>query len=317
MPETQFTRFPILIGPTAGGKSALAVEIALALGGPLHAEIVTADAYQIYRGLDIGTAKPTPDERRGITHHLIDIVDPGERFTVHDWLYAAEAAIADIRARGKTPIVVGGTHLYIKSFLDGMFEGPGASEEIRAELCLLPQAALRSELERVDPAAAAKLHPNDLRRTIRALEVFRLTGTPISEHQRQWDREDHARQDCILIGLDWPAELLNPRINARVKDMIARGLVQEARGLWERGVLAANQAAEALGYKQLLAHFEGRCSLDDAIEEIKIETRRFAKNQRTWLKRLRTTPASVWIDAASAPFDSWTAIVMHALRGSP
>lgn len=307
-------RFPIIVGPTAGGKSALAVEVAYALGGPSHAEIVTADAYQIYRGLDIGTAKPTAEERRGVPHHLIDIVDPGERFTVHDWLRAAEAAIADIRSRGRLPIVVGGTHLYIKSFLDGMFEGPGASEEIRAELRVLSPTQLRDELERVDPAAAAKLHPNDLRRTIRALEVFRLTGMPISEHQRQWDREDHTRQACVLVGLDWPAELLNPRINARVKEMISRGLVPEARGLWERGALEGNQAAEALGYKQLITHFKGRCSLEDAVEEIKIETRRFAKNQRTWLKRLRTTAGSVWIDAAAEPARGWAETVTKLVR---
>lgn len=303
----------MIVGPTAGGKSALAVEVALALGGADRAEIVTADAYQIYRGLDIGTAKPMVEERRGIPHHLIDIVDPGERFTVHDWLRSAEEAIADVRSRGKTPIVVGGTHLYIKSFLDGMFEGPGGNEEIRAELRLLSPTALRTELERVDPAAAVKLHPNDLRRTIRALEVFRLTGLPISEHQRQWDREDHTREDCVLVGLDWPAEMLNPRINSRVKDMISRGLVEEARGLWARGALRTNQAGEALGYKQLIAHFEGRCCLDDAIEEIKIETRRFAKNQRTWLKRLRTTPGSVWIDAASMPAAGWVDLVLQAI----
>ncbi len=311
---TSGSRFPILIGPTAGGKSALAVEVACALGGPSHAEIVTADAYQVYRGLDIGTAKPTAEERRGLTHHLIDIVDPGERFTVHDWLRAAEKTIDDIRSRGKTPIVVGGTHLYIKSFLDGMFEGPGASEEIRNELRKLSARDLRSELERVDPAAATKLHPNDLRRTVRALEVFRLTGTPISEHQRQWDREDHTRKDGVLVGLDWPAELLNPRINARVKDMISRGLVEEARGLWERGALEGNQAAEALGYKQLISYFKGRCPLEDAIEEIKIETRRFAKNQRTWLKRLRTTAGSLWIDAGVEPPRGWAEIVHRWVR---
>jgi len=311
---TNGPRFPILVGPTAGGKSTLAVEVAFALGGPSHAEIVTADAYQIYRGLDIGTAKPTAEEQRGISHHLIDIVDPGERFTVHDWLRAAERAIDDIRSRGRMPIVVGGTHLYIKSFLDGMFEGPGASEEIRAELRVLSPSELRSELERVDPAAATKLHPNDLRRTIRALEVFRLTGTPISAHQHQWDREDRARKDCVLVGLDWPAEMLNPRINARVKDMISRGLVEEARGLWQRGALEGNQTAEALGYKQLIGHFRRRCSLEDAIEEIKVETRRFAKNQRTWLKRLRTTAGSVWIDAATQPARGWAEIVTKWVR---
>ena len=274
------------------------MEVGLAMtekGG--RAEIVTADAFQVYKGMDIGTAKPTPEDRRGIAHHLIDLVEPTDSFTVHDWLRHAERTIADIRARGSLPIVVGGTHLYIKAFLDGMFEGPPVDAALRERLRAQPLAELRAELERADPAAAQRIHPADARRTARALEVFHQTGTPISDLQQQWDRENHSREDCVLIGLDWPAELINPRINARVKEMLDRGLVEEARGLHSSGRLGP-QAREALGYKQLIAHFEGRCSLDEAIEKIKVETRRFGKNQRTWLKRLRPTPGSVWIDAA-------------------
>lgn len=308
------TPFPVIVGPTAGGKSALSIALAhrlIASGRP--AEILSADAYQVYRHMDIGTAKPTIAEREGIPHHLIDIVEPTERFTLSDWLQRAEQQIKDCRDRGVTPIVVGGTHLYIKSLLEGLFEGPGADESLRESLRVLDPAARRAELERVDPQAASRIHPNDERRTIRALEVFRLTGTPISAHQQQWDHaaptHPRSRQDALLIGLDWPTELINPRINARVKEMISRGLLEEVRALHTGGPsgtsLLGPTAREALGYKQLVEHLDAprgtRPSLEDTIESIKIETRRFAKNQRTWLRRLRTTPRSLWIDAAAAP----------------
>lgn len=321
-------RFPVIIGPTAGGKTALAVEVALQgssstppSGGTLghvgiaSGEVITADAFQVYRGLDIGTAKPTLAERCGVPHHLIDIRDPGEKFTVADWLSEAEKSIADVTARGHLPIVVGGTHLYIKSFLEGMFEGPAASPELRETLAAMPPAELRAELERIDALAAARLHPNDLRRTIRAIEVFRLTGTPISQLQQQWDQAGKARTDCVLVGIEWPVELLNRRINARVKDMAARGLVDEVRGLWQAGKLIG-QAREALGYKQLIEAFEGRCSIDDALEQIKIDTRRLAKAQRTWMRRLRPTPGSVWIDATATPVDRWADIVLRACESA-
>lgn len=356
---------PVIAGPTAGGKSDLAVDVALALG---RAEIITADAFQVFRGLDIGTAKPTAAEQRGVPHHLIDVAGSRDRFSVADWLTHADRTIAGLRARDVTPIVVGGTHLYIKALLDGLFDGPAPDPALRATLAARPPAELRAELERVDPDAARRIHANDSRRTIRALEVFHQTGRPISEHQKQWDRNSPAPvtpltpamsptpaiskssseiagpppapapSDRLLIGLDWPAELLNPRINARVKTMLDRGLVEEARSLWEsgafaerspsdsgsagdggtplRGVSSSNQSREALGYKQLIDHFERRCSLDEAIEKIKIETRRFAKNQRTWLKRLRLTPGSVWIDAASTPRDQWPGIVIRACAAS-
>ncbi|MEL7472643.1 MAG: tRNA (adenosine(37)-N6)-dimethylallyltransferase MiaA [Planctomycetota bacterium] len=301
-------RFAVLVGPTAGGKSALAVEVAKAVGG----EVVTCDALQVYRGLDIATAKPTEVERGGVPHHLIDLVEPTEAFTVHDWLAAAESAIADIHARGKTPIVVGGTHLYVKAFLEGLFEGPPADEALRAELRAMGLATLRAELERVDPEAAGRLHPNDERRTIRALEVQRLTGTPISELQAQWDRAASARTDCVLVGLAWPTEAINPRINARVKQMMEAGLLEETRRLHEAGTLGP-QAREALGTKQLLRHLAGDWTIDEAVEQIKIETRRFAKNQRTWLRRLRRTPGSVWLDAAEADRPTLRGAVLRAI----
>ncbi|MBL8745609.1 MAG: tRNA (adenosine(37)-N6)-dimethylallyltransferase MiaA [Phycisphaerae bacterium] len=287
-------RFPIIVGPTAGGKSSLAVQVGLLLrAGGRAAEIVTADSMQVFRGLDIGTAKPTDEERGGLPHHLIDIAEPRDSFSVERWLSRAEGCIDRIREGGSVPIVVGGTHFYVKALLEGLFEGPGSDEGLRAELAALPASALRAELERIDTASARRLHANDLRRTIRAIEVFRLTGKPLSEHQSQWDRGG-VRSDALLVGLEWSTEAINRRINARVKSMIERGLVEEARGLWSAGAFGP-QSREALGYKQLIEHFEGRSSLDEAIERIKIETRRFARNQRTWLRRLRTVPDAEWV----------------------
>ncbi|MCC6229391.1 MAG: tRNA (adenosine(37)-N6)-dimethylallyltransferase MiaA [Phycisphaerales bacterium] len=296
----------LIVGPTSGGKTDLGVELAQRLSG----EVVTADAFQIYRGMDIGTAKPTPEERRGVPHHLLDIVDPPDSFTVHQWLALAHQSIGEIASRGCVPIVVGGTNLYVKALLDGLFEGPAPDEALRKQLRELSPEARREELLRVDPEAARRIHPNDERRTIRALEVFRQTGRPISEHQTQWDAPGHDASR-LLVGLDWPTETINKRINARVRAMIECGLVDEVRGLVPS--LGA-QAREALGYKQVLAHLEGRMSLDDAVEKIKIETRRFAKNQRTWLKRLRLTPGSLWIDAGALPREQWGALIEQAWR---
>ncbi|MFN0133020.1 MAG: tRNA (adenosine(37)-N6)-dimethylallyltransferase MiaA [Phycisphaerales bacterium] len=312
MPNVAPLRFPVIVGPTASGKSDLALRLVEALGG----EIVSADAFQIFRCLDIGTAKPTLDIRARIPHHLIDILEPTESFSVSQWLRRADAAIADITSRARTPIVVGGTHLYIKALLDGLFEGPEPSLELRARLQAMVPAERRAELVRIDPAAAARIHPNDERRTVRALEVFHQTGRPISDHQKQWDtnvRADpaaraqcetssSARHSCVLIGLEWESDALARRINARVRTMLDLGLVTEARALWQSGRLGP-QAREALGYKQLVEHFEGRggrATFDDAVEKIKIETRRLAKNQRTWLRRLRTTPGAIWIHGERA-----------------
>lgn len=295
-------RIPVIVGPTAGGKTSLAVAVAHAFGetGPGVGEVISADAFQVYSGMDIGTGKATAAERQGIAHHLLDVLEPddSEPFTVARWLALAEGCVAEIRSRGNVPIVVGGTHLYIKSFMEGMFEGPGADEALRAELRRTEPAALRAELKRIDPEAAARIHPNDERRTIRAIEVFRLTGLPISEHQAQWDRASSVRGDAFLVGLDWPTEQINTRINARVRQMMADGFVEEVRGLLAAGRLGP-QAREALGYKQLAAWIEAGGDgnkPDETVERIKVETRRFAKSQRTWLRRLRPMSGSVWLD---------------------
>lgn len=323
-------RFPVIVGPTAGGKSDLAVEVATRLArgeasgfGP--GEILTADSMQVYRGLDIGAAKPTIDERRGVPHHLIDLRNPDEGFSVDEWLAAAERTIEEVRGRGGTPIVVGGTLMYVKAFLEGMFEGPPGDASTRAALREMAPAERRAELERSDPAAAARIHPNDERRTIRALEVARLTGRPISDWQGQWD-SGRARADVLLVGLDWPTEAINRRINARVRSMMDRGLVAEVEGLWRSGRLG-RQAREGLGYKQLVEVFEaaareGRAWPDEpalacAVERIKVETRRFAKNQRTWLRRLRVAPvgAVLWLDAGERSMEDLAGAVVARLGG--
>jgi len=291
-PQPQ-TRYPVIVGPTAGGKTALAVELAQRLSG----EVVTADAYQIYTDLHIGTAKPTIDERGGIPHHLLDLVDLHDRFTVHDWLNLANPLIENLQSRSITPIIVGGTNLYVKSFLDGLFKAPEPSEQVKEQIESMSQPDRRAMLARVDPLAADRIDGADIRRTRRALEVYLQTNTPITALQKQWEHEKTSRPEAVLVGLDWPVEQINPRINQRVKLMIEAGLVEEARAIYDANGFGP-QSCEAIGYKQLIVHFEGECTLDEAIERIKIDTRRFAKNQRTWMKRLRVRPGSIWIQAA-------------------
>jgi tRNA dimethylallyltransferase len=272
-------------------------------GGPAPV-ILAADAFQIYRGMDIGTAKPPPDERAGFAHDLIDLVSPHDPtpFTVEDWLARADARLAELRAAGTPAIVVGGTGLYVQALLYGLFAGPPADPALRAELHALGPEALRARLLAIDPEAAARIHPADLRRTVRALEVHTLTGYPITALQQQWARDARPRPGLAVCVLNPPKETLSPRINARVKAMFAAGLVDEVAALLRVGPLAT-QPAEALGYKQLIPAVSAALAanrwpprpgeVDDAREQIKILTRRFAKNQRTWLNRLGSTPVSV------------------------
>lgn len=294
---TQPHRIVVIAGPTAGGKSELAVQVAGACGG----EIISADSMQVYRQLNAGTAKPTPAQREAAPHHLIDCVDTTESWTVADWLERAERLIVEIQRRGRWPIVAGGTNLYLKALLEGMFEGPPADDAFRAAQAGTPAAALHRRLHRVDPEAAARIDANDHKRLVRALEVHHLTGRPISQLQRQWSeaRDKSYRHNPIMIGLQWPTPMINRRINARVKAMFDRAvgedLVTETRRLLEAGVLG-EQARQAIGTKQVLDHLGGRYTLDEAIERVKIDTRRFAKAQRTWLKRYRGVR---WLDASA------------------
>jgi tRNA dimethylallyltransferase len=289
-------RVMVVMGPTASGKSALALAMARAAGPAV--ELVSADSMQVYRGMDIGTAKPTTSERSEVIHHGLDLVDPThDGFTVEDWLAHAHAALAAIHARGGVAIVVGGTNLYAKALIEGLFDGPPADPALREELGTWELDALRSELVRIDPVAAERIHRNDRRRTIRAIEVHRATGTPISVLQAQWrDRPAALPAGWSLVGLSMGVEANNRRINARVRGMRAMGLVDEVRSLLGAGGFGA-QAATAVGYRELIAHLHGAGSEDDAFEAIKIATRQLAKQQRTWLKRFADTPGSTWIDA--------------------
>jgi len=313
--DARSMRIPVLAGPTAGGKTALSIELALRLRATgVEAEVICADSMQVYRGLDIGTAKPDRGEQQGIPHHLLDIREPTETYSVAAWFDDAERTIGEIRGRNALPIVVGGTHLFVKMLLDGMMRGAEPDPALRATLEAMDPTERRLELERVDPQASARIHPADTRRTIRALEVYRTTGRPISAMQTQWDHARtgrHAR--FLLVGLDWPVEALNARINARVRRMIDQGLVEEARALWASGRLGPT-AREAIGYKQLIAHFEGHASLDEATEQIKIESRRLGKKQRTWLRRLRTIEGAVWIEAQSGDPGAWAERTLLALN---
>ena len=281
----------VVIGPTAGGKTAISVELARQLPG--GGECVSADSMQVYQGMDIGTATPTDEERGGIPHHLLNIVDPREPWTLDDWLAEANRSVADIRSRGRWPVLVGGTNLYVQAFLFGLLDGPAPDAALRAELLAMDPAMLRRELVQRDPDAAERIHHNDVRRTVRAIEYARLTGQPLSAAQVQWHQS--CRPDARVIGLEWPTELINGRINARVKLMMEAGLLEEVRHLHATDRLG-EQAASAVGYAQLIDYLEGRRTLDQAVEQIKIRTRRFAKQQRTWLRKFRHLPQCLWVE---------------------
>jgi tRNA dimethylallyltransferase len=285
----------LLLGPTASGKTALSIELARAL--PHGGECVLADSMQVYRGMTIGTAQPTRSELDAAPHHLCGFIDPRSlEFTVRDWLDAAEEAIRSIRDRGRHPITVGGTNLYVRALLEGVFEGPGRDDALRAELEEVPAADLHDRLARVDPESASRIHRNDHRRLVRAIEVHATTGVPLSTQQKEWADTVRGRPDARLIILDWPVEALNRRINARVRAMINSGLVEEVRRLQEDGGLGT-QAREAVGYREILNHLAGRCSLVDAEEQIKIRTRRYGKQQRTWLRRFSAVPGAIRLEA--------------------
>jgi tRNA dimethylallyltransferase len=290
--EIMNAKMILILGVTASGKGRLAFELAQRL----DAEIVSVDSMKVYRRMDIGTAKPSPEARRRVRHHLIDVVEPSESFSVGLFYEQAQAAIRDIRSRGKPVVAVGGTALYIKALLYGLFEGPGSDEQIRAELRARAAAegwaALHRELAGIDPQAADRISANDAKRIIRALEVYRLTGRPISSFQTQFDA---ANQQCewLIIGLRREKAVESRRINARAKRMIEMGFVEEVMSLLAEDKPLSQQARSAIGYAEIIGHLRGRLSLDDAIEEIKKNTRRLAKGQRTWFKTFRHVE---WID---------------------
>ncbi len=273
---------PILViaGPTASGKSAVALEVARQTG----AQILSLDSMQVYRGMDIGTAKPTLAEQSQVRHHVIDVVDPDEAFTVARFVEMADEVIADAARRAVPLVVTGGTPLYYKALFEGLFEGPSADSALRDRLRALPNDELMRQLLSVDPVAATRIHINDLRRLVRALEVHELTGKPISSLQVEWSA-GAMRHAAQWIGLSWDRETLNRRINARVKSMLAAGWLEETRSLMEKFQSLSPTAAEATGYHELIAHLQGHLTLDDATEQIKIATRQLARRQIKWFRR--------------------------------
>ncbi len=300
-------RLLAIVGPTATGKTEVGMDLAEALDG----EIISADSMQVYRGMDIGTAKPTAEERARVSHHLIDIVDPDEPFSVADYQARADAALADIWGRGRQPILVGGSGLYIRAVLEKMdFSLVPPDPEFRRRLMEEARSkgtrALHEWLAEVDPAAAARIHPNDQKRIIRALEVAESSGGVGSG---KVDRERPPRYNSTQFGLTLEREELYRRIEARIDRMIAGGLVEEVRGLLERGLGEELISMKGLGYAQIAPYVRGQISLEEAVSRLKRDTRRFAKRQMTWF---RADPRIEWIDVDEA---GGAAAVVEAVRG--
>lgn len=280
-------------GPTASGKTKLGVLLA----GRYDGEIVSADSMQIYRGMVIGTAAPTPEEMEGIPHHMIGIADPREPWSAGRYARTAIPVVEDILARGKLPIVVGGTGLWMEALVRGRTFAPGQAgsavrEALEGELQAGGMAPLLAELRRVDPASAGKLHPSDEKRILRALEVYRETGETISEHDRK-SRETPDRYDALYIGLSFrDRQDLRERIDRRVDVMVEQGLLDEVQALLGSGLPRDATALQAIGFKQFLAVADGMTAVADAVEEVKLRSRQYAKRQLTWLRR---NPDIHWI----------------------
>jgi tRNA dimethylallyltransferase len=273
-----------LVGPTAVGKSAVALELARRI----ECEIVSADSMQVYRGMDIGTAKPTAVERALVPHHVIDVCEVGDVFDAKQFVELASKAIADIHARGKLALVVGGTGLYVRALRHGLFEGPSRNEELRTRLEAMTAPELFEELQRLDPQTAGRIDRHNPRRLVRALEVFYETGRPISELQKEWSTAEiprQARDDSLGICLARGREDLHARIETRIEQQIAAGWVGEVRRLLPLGLENNPSALQAAGYRELVAHIHGEISLDNAVALIKTRTRQLAKRQLTWFRR--------------------------------
>jgi tRNA dimethylallyltransferase len=272
-----------LAGATATGKSEVALLLAERLGG----EIISVDSMQVYRGLDIGTAKPGPAERARVPHHLIDVAEIHEAFDAAQFARLARAAVKDIQARGKLPILCGGTGLYFKAFLEGVGDAPPANAKLRAELEATPMEDLLRELEAKDPATFAKIDRQNPRRVIRALEVIRLTSRPFSAQRAAWSDSPSSflLHPSSFFWVVRDPEDLHARINARVNLMFRRGLVEEVRELLKRGLAENKTAMQAIGYRQVVEHLRGERGLPETIELVKIRTRQFAKRQMTWFRR--------------------------------
>ena len=287
-------RVLVIVGPTAVGKT----ELTLRLAEELDGEVISADSMQVYRGMDIGTAKATLAERERIPHHLIDVVEPGETFSAADYQRLSRLAVEDITARGKLPIFSGGTGLYVKAAIDdyNFIEAENnytVRNSLKQQVREAGLEALYKRLQSVDPRVAERLHFNDERRIVRALEVYETTGQTLSFWEQQKDVKT-AVFDAIFIGLNRPREELYARVNLRIEQMIKEGLVEEVKSLVDRGLSFVAQ--QALGYKELLPYLEGRLTLEEAKELIKLQTRRYAKRQLTWF---RADTRVNWIDVTN------------------
>jgi len=281
----------VILGPTASGKSSLAIAIAgrLAERESLAVELVSVDSMQVYRGMDIGTATPTAAEQAAVPHHLIDLVDASEPFTVGEFQRCARAVMADIRARGNVPVLVGGTGLYLRSVIDDL-ELPGQFSEVAAELNAEPHTeTLHARLEALDPTAAAKMEPNNRRRVLRALEVTVGSGRPFSSFGP--GMAHYGPTPFVQYALRWPREVVNERIAQRYRDQLDLGFLDEVARLAEIG--PSRTAAQALGYRELLRYHDGECSLEAAIDEAVARTCRFARRQERWFRR---DPRLQWVD---------------------
>jgi tRNA dimethylallyltransferase len=281
-----------IVGPTAVGKTAISIRLAQRI----DAEIVSLDSRQIYRQMDIGTAKPTPEQRQAVDHHLIDCVDVDQPFSAADYQQLADAAIAAIGERRKRVMIVGGAGLYFRALIDGIFEGPGANTEIRTRLKREAEThsatILHERLRQCDPDAAERIHPNNLVRVIRALEVYELTGKPISDLQQQWKKTE-PRYQFRAFGLNMPREVLYQRIEERADRMITTGLIEEVKSLLDQGYPRDCVAMQSFGYKEIIDYLDGVRTHNDATTLLKQSTRRFAKRQLTWF---RNDSRIVWLD---------------------
>jgi len=275
-------RTVFVVGPTGVGKT----EASLWLAKRIDAEIVSADSMLVYRGMDIGTAKPTPEERAAVKHHLIDVLEPTESFSVGKYRQLAKNVIAQIHGRGKIALVCGGTGLYVRAMVDGLFEGPAADWQLRKELQAEAERSgresLHAKLMEVDPETAEKLSPKDVRRVIRSLEVHSRAHRPISELQSQWKQRRHGP---TMFGLTMNRSLLYQRIEERVDRMFERGLVEETKRLLERGLRTNRTAMQAIGYKEVTGYLDGAYSLEEAKKLLKRNSRRYAKRQLTWFRK--------------------------------